>query len=181
MENEEVKEVLSEETIDEETSEETTAEICDEPENDELAKAQELAKVNEDKFLRTLAEFDNFRKRTISEKASMYDNGVKDTIEKFLAVSDNFERAVSSVSEDEKSSAFFKGIEMILNQFNEILNNLDVKEVAGVGETFDPNVHNAVMHIEDENLGENIIAEVLLKGYTYKDKVIRPAMVKVAN
>lgn len=183
MENkdEEIKKELNNENV-EKINEEAADEIVEAENNEsELKKAQELAKANEDKFLRTLAEFDNFRKRTISEKAGIYDNGVKDTVEKFLDVSDNFERAVTFTAEEEKNTALYKGVEMILNQFNEILDNLGVKEVAGTGEPFDPNVHNAVMHIEDESLGENVIAEVLRKGYTYKDKVIRPAMVKVAN
>jgi molecular chaperone GrpE len=181
MENkdEEIKDELNEETVEEETKEAADKEVVEE--NDELTKALELAKANEDKFLRTLAEFDNFRKRTVAEKAGIYDNGVKDTIEKFLAVTDNFERAVSFTAEEEKNTSLYKGVEMIFGQFNEILDNLGVKEVAGAGEIFDPNVHNAVMHIEDDSLGENVIAEVLQKGYTYKDKVIRPAMVKVAN
>lgn len=148
---------------------------------DNLAKAEASSKEYLDKLQRSVAEFDNFRKRTISEKASMYENGTRDTVEKFLPILDNFERAMSSTPEDQKELAMYKGIDMIFNQFLDIFSEMGVKEVVGVGEAFDPNIHNAVMHIEDETLGENVVAEVLQKGYTLGDKVIRTSMVKVAN
>ena len=147
----------------------------------ELEKSEKAVKELNDRLLRSMAEFDNFRKRTISEKAVMYDNGVKDTVEKLLPVIDNFERAVSAVSDEDKEGNLYKGVEMILKQFLDILDNMGVEEIAGEGEDFDPNVHNAVMHVEDESFGENKVAEVLQKGYKYNDKVIRPSMVKVAN
>lgn len=134
-----------------------------------------------DKFKRNLAEFDNFRKRTTIEKASMYDNGVKDTIEKMLPILDNFERAITSTKEEDKENPIFKGIEMIYTQMLETFTNMGIEEINDVGEKFDTNLHNAVMHIEDDTFGENVVAEVLQKGYKYKDKVIRTSMVKVAN
>lgn len=146
-----------------------------------LEKAESSSKDYLDKLQRSMAEFDNFRKRTNVEKASMYENGARDTIEKLLPILDNFERAILSTPEEDKSSAMFKGIDMIFNQMVETFKNMGVEEVAGVGETFDPNIHNAVLHIDDDSFGENVVAEVMQKGYKYKDKIIRPSMVKVAN
>ncbi len=148
---------------------------------DEKAELEKKANDYLDRYQRTLAEFDNFRKRTMKEKASMYDDGVRDSVLKLIPVVDNFERAVSAVSEEEKESGLYKGIEMVLKQFTEILTSLGVQEIEAEGKAFDPNLHNAVMHIEDENFGENEIAAVLQKGYICKDKVIRPSMVQVAN
>lgn len=148
---------------------------------DEKAELEKKANDYLDRYQRTLAEFDNFRKRTMKEKASMYDDGVRDSVLKLIPVVDNFERAVSAVSEEEKESGLYKGIEMVLKQFTEILTSLGVQEIEAEGKTFDPNLHNAVMHIEDENFGENEVAAVLQKGYICKDKVIRPSMVQVAN
>ncbi len=132
-----------------------------------------------DKLQRTLAEFDNFRKRTQKEKASMYDDGARDTIEKLLPVIDNFERAISSI--EDKNNSFYVGFEMIFKQFNEILADLGVKEIAAVGEPFDTNIHFAVAHVEDDSVGENTVVDIMQKGYTYKEKVIRCSMVRVAN
>ncbi|MFR4987218.1 MAG: nucleotide exchange factor GrpE [Lachnospirales bacterium] len=146
-----------------------------------LEKAESSSKDYLDKLQRSMAEFDNFRKRTNVEKASMYENGARDTIEKLLPILDNFERAILSTPEEDKNSAMFKGIDMIFNQMVETFKNMGVEEVAGVGETFDPNIHNAVLHIDDDSFGENVVAEVMQKGYKYKDKIIRPSMVKVAN
>ncbi len=146
-----------------------------------LEKAESSSKDYLDKLQRSMAEFDNFRKRTNLEKASMYENGARDTIEKLLPILDNFERAILSTPEEDKNSAMFKGIDMIFNQMVETFKNMGVEEVAGVGETFDPNIHNAVLHIDDDSFGENVVAEVMQKGYKYKDKIIRPSMVKVAN
>ena len=146
-----------------------------------LENSENLAKDYLDKLQRSMAEFDNFRKRTNIEKASMYENGTRDTIEKLLPILDNFERAVISTTDQDKESPMFKGIEMIFNQMVETFKNMGVEELAGVGEAFDPNIHNAVLHIDDDSLGENVVAEVMQKGYKYKDKVIRPSMVKVAN
>ncbi len=146
-----------------------------------LENSENLVKDYLDKLQRSMAEFDNFRKRTNIEKASMYENGTRDTIEKLLPILDNFERAIISTADEDKESPMFKGIEMIFNQMVETFKNMGVEELAGVGETFDPNIHNAVLHIDDDSLGENVVAEVMQKGYKYKDKVIRPSMVKVAN
>ena len=143
VENTEVKE--------ENTAEETveTVEENKEPTMEEkLEEAQKQAKDNLDKYIRQLAEFENFRKRSNSEKTAMYSNGVRDTVEKLLPVIDNFERAVEAA--DDKEDPMYKGVEMILKQFMEILENLGVKEIPSKGEPFDPNVHSAVMHIDDE-------------------------------
>lgn len=148
---------------------------------EELDKANLVSKDYFEKLQRSLADFDNFRKRTNLEKASMYENGVRDTIEKLLPVLDNFERAILSTLEEDKNTPMFKGVEMIFNQMVEAFKAMGLEELPGVGENFDPNIHNAVMHIEDENLGENVIAEVMQKGYKHKDKIVRPSMVKVAN
>lgn len=170
-----------EETIDE-AIEETKEEVNElEQLKLKLEKAESSSKDYLDKLQRSMAEFDNFRKRTNVEKASMYENGARDTIEKLLPILDNFERAILSTPEEDKSSAMFKGIDMIFNQMVETFKNMGVEEVAGVGETFDPNIHNAVLHIDDDSFGENVVAEVMQKGYKYKDKIIRPSMVKVAN
>lgn len=162
---------------------ETTDEKADSKDEvvDEKAELEKKANDYLDRYQRTLAEFDNFRKRTMKEKASMYDDGVRDSVLKLIPVIDNFERAVSAVSEEEKESGLYKGIEMVLKQFTEILTSLGVQEIEAEGKAFDPNLHNAVMHIEDENFGENEVAAVLQKGYICKDKVIRPSMVQVAN
>lgn len=144
-----------------------------------LIKAEEQVKEAQDKWLRQLAEFENFRKRTNQEKQGMYNNGVRDTVEKFLPVIDNFERAVAAT--EDKESSTYKGIEMILKQMLDVMSALGVEEIPAEGEPFDPNIHSAVMHIEDESCDENVVVEVFQKGYKHGDKVIRPAMVKVAN
>lgn len=133
-----------------------------------------------DKYQRCFAEFDNFRKRTMKEKASMYDDGVRDTVEKLLPVIDNLERAVAVQKADTEDS-FSKGVVMTLKQFQEILAALGVEPIQAMGEKFDPNLHSAVAHEDDEQYGENEIILEMLKGYKYKDKVIRHSMVKVAN
>ena len=144
------------------------------------AKEQEkLAAEMLDRLQRTMAEFDNYRKRTIKEKATVYNDGVKDTLEKLLPVVDNFERALAAA--EDKENGLYKGIEMTFRQLSEILSHMGVEAVPGEGEQFDPNVHHAMAHVEDESLGENVVAEVLQKGYKYKDKVLRPGLVKVAN
>ena len=134
-----------------------------------------------DRLKRTMAEFDNFRKRTDKEKASMYEIGAREVIDKILPVVDNFERGLAAVPEDEKGSAFVEGMNKVYKQLLTELDNMGVKPIEAVGQEFDPNFHNAVMHIEDENFGENIVAEEFQKGYTYHDTVVRHSMVKVAN
>ena len=128
-----------------------------------------------------MAEFDNFRKRTEKEKSQMYEVGAKDIIEKILPVVDNFERGLSAVTEEEKENAFVQGMEKVYKQLMTTLEGIEVKPIEAVGKEFDPNFHNAVMHVEDENLGENIVAEEFQKGYMYRDSVVRHSMVKVAN
>ena len=135
----------------------------------------------EDRVKRQMAEFENFRKRTDKEKAAMFETGAKSVIEKILPVVDNFERGLAAVPEDEKGSAFVEGMNKEYKQLLTELDNMGVKPIEAVGQEFDPNFHNAVMHIEDENFGENIVAEEFQKGYTYHDTVVRHSMVKVAN
>ena len=132
-----------------------------------------------DKMQRTIADFDNFRKRTASEKASMYDNGTRDAVLAILPALDNFERALKST--ENKDDAFYKGVDMIYKQMIGILDGLGVEAVDAVGKTFDPNLHSGVAHVEDEQYGENEIVEEMMKGYMHKGKVIRYSMVKVAN
>ena len=134
-----------------------------------------------DKLTRQMAEFDNFRKRTEKEKSQMYEVGAKDIIEKILPVVDNFERGLDAVKEEEKEDPFVQGMEKVYKHLITTLEGIEVKPIEAVGQPFDPNFHNAVMHVEDENFGENIVAEEFQKGYTYRDSVVRHSMVKVAN
>ena len=134
-----------------------------------------------DRLQRSMAEFDNFRKRSEKEKSSMFDMGAKSIVEKILPVVDNFERALLAAPDEGDGKAYADGILMIYNQMIKTLEELGVKAIECVGQAFDPNLHNAVMHIEDENFGENEVVEELLKGYMYKDTVLRYSMVKVAN
>ena len=143
-------------------------------------KDEQIAELN-DKVLRQMAEFENFRKRTEKEKAAMFEIGAKSIVEKLLPVIDNFERGLSAVSEEEKSTGFAQGVEMIYKQLLTELESAGVTPIEAVGKEFNPDFHNAVMHIEDENFGENIVAEEFQKGYLYKDSVVRHSMVKVAN
>lgn len=143
-------------------------------------KDEKIEELN-DRLMRTMAEFDNFRKRTEKEKAQMFEIGAKDIVEKILPVVDNFERGLAAVPEAEKGGAFAQGMEMIYKQFIKCLEDAGVTAIEAVGKEFDPNLHNAVMHTEDETLGENIVAEEFQKGYKYRDTVVRHSMVKVAN
>ncbi|MBQ8800454.1 MAG: nucleotide exchange factor GrpE [Lachnospiraceae bacterium] len=141
---------------------------------------EQIAELN-DKVLRQMAEFENFRKRTEKEKAAMFEIGAKSIVEKLLPVIDNFECGLAAVSEEEKNSGFAQGVEMIYKQLLNELAEAGVTPIEAVGKEFNPDFHNAVMHIEDENFGENIVAEEFQKGYMYKDSVVRHSMVKVAN
>ena len=134
-----------------------------------------------DKLTRQMAEFDNFRKRSEKEKSQMYEIGAKDIIEKILPVVDNFERGLDSVPEEEKNAPFVEGMEKIYKQLMTTLESVGVKPIEAVGQEFNPDFHNAVMHVEDEEFGENIIAEEFQKGYMYRESVVRHSMVKVAN
>ena len=143
----------------------------------ELA-AKQLESVK-DQFVRLTAEYDNYRKRTAKEKDSLYQDAKADTIKEFLAVYDNLERAVAT--EGDEDSPHKKGLEMIFHQYQEILKKLGVTEIEAQGQTFDPERHNAVMHIDDENFGENVVSQVFQAGFMLGDKVIRHAIVQVAN
>ena len=162
-ETEEAKEAASEK---EKTPEDLIEEI--------KAKASDF----EDKWKRSMAEFDNFRKRTAKEKDQSFDRGARDVVEKMLPVLDNFERALAGGNEEDP---FVQGIEMIYKQFKQALEDLGVTEIEALGQTFDPNLHYAVQHVEDKELGESTVSAVFQKGYKYKDTVVRCAMVVVAN
>nr|WP_317378408.1 nucleotide exchange factor GrpE [uncultured Faecalimonas sp.] len=144
-------------------------------------KKDEQIEELKDKLTRQMAEFDNFRKRTDKEKSAMYEIGAKDIIEKILPVVDNFERGLGAVTEEQKEDSFVAGMEMIYKQIMTTLESVGVKAIEAVGNEFDPDFHNAVMHVEDEEVGENIVVEEFQKGYTYRDTVVRHSMVKVAN
>ncbi len=143
-------------------------------------KLQEQIDELKDKNMRQMAEFENFRKRTEKEKQAMFETGARSVIEKLLPVVDNFERGLGALKEEEKG-AFSEGMEMIYKQLMSELEKLEVKPIDAVGKEFDPNLHNAVMHVDDEELGENVVAEELQKGYMYRETVVRHSMVKVAN
>lgn len=140
--------------------------------------AEKLIQAEKEKYLRLCAEYDNFRKRSQKERDGLYADIKADTLLKFLPVYDNLERALATPTADE---AYRKGVEMTMVQFNQTLEKLGITEIEALGKTFDPNMHNAVMHIEDENFGENEVVEVFQNGFKLNDKVIRFAMVKVAN
>ena len=175
--NAEATEEQSEET--EETAEPTKekSKLFKKKKDPKDEKIEELS----DKLLRQMAEFDNFRKRTEKEKSAMYEIGAKDIVEKLLPVVDNFERGFSTVTEEDKEDAFVTGMEMVYKQLMTMLETVGVKPIEAVGQEFNPDLHNAVMHVEDETVGDNIIVEEFQKGYTYRDSVVRYSMVKVAN
>lgn len=179
---EEIKEAETSQTADAEA--EQQAEEASQPEKKGFfgkkkdKKDQQIEDLT-DRLKRNMAEFDNFRKRTEKEKSAMYEIGAKDVIEKILPVIDNFERGLNGMPEG--GDAFAEGMNMIYKQLLKTLEDLGVKPIEAVGQPFDPNFHNAVMHIEDENFGENIVAEEFQKGYLYRDSVVRHSMVKVAN
>lgn len=135
----------------------------------------------QDRLKRQMAEFDNFRKRTEKEKSTMYEVGARDIVEKILPVLDNFERGLASIPEDAKGTSFANGVEMIYKQFVKTLEDAGVETIEAVGQQFDPNLHNAVLHVEDEAFGENEISQELQKGYKYRGTVVRHSMVQVAN
>ena len=168
----EAEEVETEEAVAEAAEE--TDETVEESGDSKLAEAVE-------KYQRLFAEFDNYRKRTDKEKAVRYDMGARDVIEKILPVVDSFELALKNVPDDAEASAFAEGMDKIHKQFLKALEDLGATPIEAVGKEFDPNFHNAVMHVEDEEVGENIVVEEFQKGYMYKDHVVRYSMVKVAN
>lgn len=177
------KKSKNEETVkqEEELKEPVAGEGMEDKEQEQAQEVTEPEKKDEwqDKYIRLCADFENYKKRTQKEMLSSYSNGVCAVIEALLPVVDNFDRAAENFEGDDSPLA--QGISMIYKQLKEMLEKLEVTEIPGVGEKFDPNMHNAVMHVEDENFGENEIAEQFLKGYKVKEKVVRHSMVKVAN
>lgn len=141
---------------------------------------EKIAELN-DRVMRQMAEFDNFRKRTEREKSQMFDIGAKSVLEKFLPIVDNFDRGFAGLTEEELATPFAQGMEKTYRQLQTVLEGIGVKPIEAVGLEFDPNLHNAIMHEEKEDVGENIITEEFQKGYTYHDAVLRHSMVKVAN
>ena len=164
-----------EKELNEETTEETTETA---EETVEVNPFEEKYNAEHDAHLRLAAEYDNFRKRTIKEKEASYGNGKADAVAKILPIYDNLERALNQPTED---AAYKKGVEMTMNELVKIFTSLGVEIFGNVGDEFDPNLHNAVMHVENEELGENVIAQVFQKGFKTGEKVIRFAMVQVAN
>lgn len=134
-----------------------------------------------DRVQRQMAEFDNFRKRSEKEKAAMYEIGAKSVVEKILPTIDNFERGFAALTQEQKADPFADGMDKVYRQMMTTLEEIGVKPIEAVGKEFDPNFHNAVMHVEDEEAGENIVVEEFQKGYMYRDSVVRHSMVKVAN
>lgn len=173
--NEEKEEIL-EET--EDTSKKETAEAAEAPQDN----FEEKLKEQTEKYMRLYAEFDNFQKRSQREKDARYADAVIDAVAAILPVGDNIERALQTEVTSEDAVKLKEGVEMIKKQFNEVLDKLGVTEIAALGEQFDPNVHNAIMHVEDETTDDNTVVEEFMRGYKYKDgRVVRHSMVKVAN
>ena len=147
----------------------------------ELEKKDEEIAELKDRYQRLMAEFENARKRTAKETTRMFDMGAKDVLEKLLPVVDNFERGLAAVSEEEKESSFVQGVDAIYKQLMTVFGEIGVAPMNAVGKEFNADFHNAVMHVEDEELGENVVVEEFQKGYMYKEQVLRHSMVKVAN
>lgn len=176
---EETEEVLEEGTEEEGTKEEGTKKsLFGKKKKD---KKDEQIEELTDRLKRQMAEFDNFRKRTEKEKTQMYEIGAKSVIEKILPVIDNFERGFATVTEEGKADPFVEGMDKVYKQMMTTLNEIGVTPIEALGEEFNPDFHNAVMHVEDEEAGENVIVEEFQKGYLYKETVVRHSMVKVAN
>lgn len=171
----EMNETPVEETVETPEVQEETPETAEVP---EVNPWEEKYNAERDAHLRVAAEFDNFRKRTVKEKEQSYGNGKADAVAKILPIYDNLERALNQPTED---AAFKKGVEMTMTELVKILNGLGVEIFGEPGDAFDPNLHNAVMHVENEELGENVIAQVFQKGFKIGEKIVRFAMVQVAN
>ena len=157
---------------------EAAQEPAPQPEPDPLAEAQAALEKEHDNYLRLAAEYDNYRKRSQKEKDNMFRDGKASAIEKMLPVYDNLSRALEQETTD---AAYKKGVEMTMTQLLEVLESLDIRPIEAVGKPFDPNLHNAVMHVDDENFGENVVAACFQTGFTMGEKVIRFSMVQVAN
>ena len=182
-ETEEAADAVKEETAEAETQTEEAVDNASKGGFFKKKKDPRDEKIEEltDRVKRQMAEFENFRKRTEKEKSSMYEMGARDIIERILPVIDNFERGLAVIPEDKKEDPIAEGMEKIYKQIQKVFEEAGVKPIEAAGKEFDPNFHNAVMHVEDESLGENIVAEELQKGYMYRDSVVRHSMVKVAN
>ncbi len=175
-------EEINEEEIEKEAAsdESEKKEETDEKSNEEVL--EEKLKEQTDKYMRLYAEYDNFQKRSQREKDMRYGDAVIDAVAAILPIGDNLERALQTEVESEDAQKLKEGVEMVMKQFDETLAKLGVKPIEAKGEQFDPNLHNAVMHIEDETIDDNTVVEELMKGYIYKDgRVVRHSMVKVAN
>lgn len=194
LENSEVEETVEEDALEAEVVEEETSETEDAEKDAQDSEKKSFFKKKEkkdkkdeqieelnDRVKRQMAEFDNFRKRTEREKAAMFEVGAKSVIEKILPVVDNFERGMASVSEEELETPFVQGMDKIYKQLITTLEALEVKPIEAVGQEFNPDFHNAVMHVEDDSVEANIVVEEFQKGYMYRDSVVRHSMVKVAN
>ena len=169
---------MEEQPIDEEVTQEAVEETAEETEAAEANPWEEKYNAEHDAYLRLAAEFDNFRKRTIKEKEQSYGNGKSDAVAKLLPIYDNLERALNQPTED---AAYRKGVELTMAELIKIFGTLGVEIFGEAGDAFDPNLHNAVMHVENEELGENVISQVFQKGFKMGDKIVRFAMVQVAN
>ncbi len=180
MATEENKNTAAEETLEEvtETAEETVEEVPEKTAEEALKEEVDNLK---DKLMRHAAEFDNFKKRNQKEREELYSTAVCDTVEKILPVKDNLERAVQAADAEDGGDSLKEGVKMILKQLDDVLSAMGVEKINTVGEEFNPELHNAVMHEENEEFGENIVSEELMSGFTCKGKVVRFAMVKVAN
>lgn len=198
MENEEVKEDLNQEAVqepekkdpegeaaakesEEKAPEEAPVKDKKGPKKKKKDKKDEKIEELNDRLVRNMAEFDNFRKRSEKEKSAMFEVGAKSIVEKILPVVDNMERGFDALTDEERETPFAKGIEQVYKQFLTCLDEMGVKPIEAVGQEFNPDFHNAVMHDEDENFGENTVSQEFQKGYMYKDSVVRHSMVKVSN
>lgn len=179
--SEEEKEAEEEESSGEQAGKKTFFDKLKDKKKDKKDPKDQQIEDLTDRIKRNMAEFDNFRKRTEKEKAAMFEIGAKAIIEKILPVVDNFERGLATVPEDKKDDSFVDGMDKVYKQLMKALEEMGVEPIEAVGKEFDPNLHNAVMHVEDENFGENVIAAEFQKGYTYKGSVVRHSMVQVAN
>ena len=170
---------VSEETVAEETETENTEEPAKDENADKIKALEDELSAQKDKYMRLAAEYDNYRKRTANEKLSIYDDATSKACIELLPVADSVTLALANLKDADPD--IIKGIELISNQLAKSFEKLKIESYGKAGDAFDPNLHNAVMHVEDEEFGENIIAEEFQKGYTYRDSVVRHSMVKVAN
>ena len=176
------KDEILEETVEETKTEcEKKEKKCSKKDNKKVVELENALKESEDKYLRMLAEYDNFKKRTMREKESLYKDGIADSVEKLLTVLDNLDRAAAVDVSNSDAQSVVDGVNKILEQAKEVFAKMGVEEIPAKGEKFDPELHNAVMHEENEEYDENTVSEVFLKGYKMGDKIIRHSMVKVAN